>query len=83
MSKNPAPGSTIRISYRSSRHILEVFALNHYLRAFIGGHPDGTREMEAMIQKIALDCATALGVAVVVRADLGYGTNVYTSQALD
>src|SRR3954468_6828545 len=68
VSGNPQPGSEVRISYRPQHHVLEVYALTAYLRSYIGGHADGTRNMEPMIQHVARDCAEALGVRVIVRA---------------
>jgi NADPH-dependent 7-cyano-7-deazaguanine reductase QueF len=70
VSGNPLPGSLVTIRYRVGERVLEVYALRAYIDAFRGGHPDGTRNMEAMIQKIARDCAEALGVLVFVHAHL-------------
>lgn len=68
VSGNPQPGSEIRICYRAGARVLEVYRLQQYLQAYVGGHPDGTRELEAMVQHVARDCAAVLGVRVWVRA---------------
>jgi 7-cyano-7-deazaguanine reductase len=68
VSGNPQPGSEIRISYRVGACVLEVYRLQQYLQSYVGGHLDGTRELEAMVQRIARDCAAALGQRVWVRA---------------
>ena len=70
VSHNPLPGSTLTIRYRVGECLLEVYALKAYVEAYRGGHTDGTRNMEAMVQQIARDCAAALGVTVSVQADL-------------
>jgi NADPH-dependent 7-cyano-7-deazaguanine reductase QueF len=68
VSGNPQPGSEIRISYEPAGSVLEVYHLDSYLRSYVGGHPDGTRNMEAMVQHVARDCAAILGVRVRVYA---------------
>jgi len=75
VSHNPMPGSTVSIRYRVRERVLEVYALRRYIDSFRGGHPDGTRNMEAMIQKIAQDAATALDTAVFVHAHLQIAPN--------
>jgi NADPH-dependent 7-cyano-7-deazaguanine reductase QueF len=75
VSKNPRPGSTITISYRPSGCSLEIASLYAYIHAFRGGLYDDhgqlvIRDMEGMIQRIADDCASLLGVDVEVIADL-------------
>jgi 7-cyano-7-deazaguanine reductase len=70
VSHNPKAGSQIRICYRPKDKTLEVYSLHAYVQEFVDGHADGTRNMEAMIQKIAFDCANVLGVAVTVYANL-------------
>lgn len=75
VSRNPRPGSTITISYRPHGTSLEVAALYAYIDQFDGGLKDesGTvivRNMEEMIQRIAIDCAAATGVPVGVTANL-------------
>lgn len=69
ISRNPRPGSEIRIRYRPRGRVLEVYALRRYLDTYVGGKGE-VRAMEAMIQTIAADCAAALGVPVSVVADL-------------
>jgi hypothetical protein len=70
VSHNPREGSTLTVSYTPASAVLEVYGLSSYLRAFVGGHPSGERNMEGMIDKLARDAADALDVAVVVRAEL-------------
>lgn len=70
VSHNPEPGSRLRIRYRVRERVLEVYSLTRYLKSFKGGHPDGTRNMETMIQKVAQDCADVLGCPVTVTAEL-------------
>lgn len=63
-SHNPMPGSSITISYRGKRRFLEVFSLSAYIQASIG-HPI-VRDVEALTQAVAIDCAEALGQKVEV-----------------
>jgi NADPH-dependent 7-cyano-7-deazaguanine reductase QueF len=70
VSGNPQAGSRVRIRYRPAEAVLEVYSLKGYIAEYVGGHENGIRSMEAMIQRIALDCAEVLGVPVVVLADL-------------
>ena len=73
VSKNPQSGN-ITISYKPQGKSLEVGSLYAYIHSFVGGyHVAGVlvvRDMEGMIQRIATDCADALGVDVEVIADL-------------
>lgn len=69
ISKNPLPGSILKIKYRPDKLLLEVASLSDYIREYIGGRLD-VRSMEGMIQNIAQDCANAIGVKVRVRATL-------------
>lgn len=81
VSGNPQPGSEITISYQPQACFLEVYAIVTYLENYVGGWMrDGAhiRDMEQTIQTIAADCARALGVAVVARAQL-----VLDTQRLD
>ncbi|MDO4905478.1 MAG: hypothetical protein Q4A16_08010 [Lautropia sp.] len=57
-SHNPLPGSTLVIHYRGKARFLEVFSLSAYIQAAIG-HPI-VRDVEALTQAVALDCAHAL-----------------------
>lgn len=66
---NPRPGSIVKIRYRPAGWLLEVFGLRTYIRSFVGGR-EGVRNMETMLQEIALECAAAVGVVVTVRAEL-------------
>lgn len=70
ISGNPQPGSTITIRYRPGDVMLEVYSLAAYIKRYIGGSPEGIRNMETMIQQIAIDCQQAIGVPVFVRASL-------------
>ncbi|MDO5102992.1 MAG: hypothetical protein Q4D91_08870 [Lautropia sp.] len=63
-SHNPMPGSSITVSYRGKGRFLEVFSLSAYIQASIG-HPI-VRDVEALTQAIAIDCAQALGQKVEV-----------------
>jgi NADPH-dependent 7-cyano-7-deazaguanine reductase QueF len=69
VSGNPQPGSAIRISYKPDTCFLEVYALRKYIDSYRGGRGD-VRDMEGMIQQIALDCAAAVGVPVTVVASI-------------
>ena len=69
MSKNPRPGSTIRVSYLPMDVVVPVEALEERVREYIGGF-ESIRGMEEMIQDIALWCAEETGVRVRVVADL-------------
>jgi len=70
VSRNPRPGSTLTIRYRPGPWVLEVYSLKAHVQRFVGGHPDGTRNMEAMIQRIAQDCADLLEIPVFCHAHL-------------
>jgi hypothetical protein len=70
VSKNPQPGSTLRLRYRARGRVLEVYSLKAYIESFVDGHADGTRNMEAMIQRIAQTCADALQTPVRACAEL-------------
>lgn len=70
VSKNPQPGSFLTLRYRAGDRVLEVYSLRQHVQLYVGGHPDGVRNMEAMVQDIAQSCADALGVRVKARADL-------------
>src|SRR5438477_9326062 len=70
VSGNPQPGSQITIRYLPRKKVLEVFSLRRFINEFVGGHPDGTRNMETMIQRITQACADAVGVRVRCRAEL-------------
>ena len=68
VSKNPGPGSTLTVSYHAKTSVLEVYSLQRFIGRYVGGSPEGTRTMEAMIQEIAAACAAAVGVPVKVTA---------------
>lgn len=69
-SGNPAPGSILRVSYRPKRIVLPVEDLAAWVEEFVGGHPNGRREMEGMIQDLAKRVSAIVGVRVRVVADL-------------
>lgn len=69
ITKNPQPGSYIRIRYRPKNLLLEVQSLHDYIKEYVGGRLD-VRSMEGMIQNIAKDCANTLGVKVKVKCNL-------------
>lgn len=69
VSRNPRPGSTLTIVYRPTTAVLEVYSLRRLIDSFRGGAPDGTRNMEAMVQRIHQLCCEALpDIAVRTRA---------------
>ncbi len=73
VSGNPQSGSTISIIYKPNKAFLEVYHLQAYLNKFVGGFLDNAtfiRDMEQLVQKVALDCANSLSVQVNVNAKL-------------
>lgn len=75
VSKNPRPGSMVMICYRPAGFVVDVLTFPAYIRGFQGGLKDEQgnlliRDMEAMIARLALDCANVVGVAVSVWAKL-------------
>jgi hypothetical protein len=69
-SQNPAAGSTLNIAYTAGDRILELFALEDYIKAY-NGHTV-VRDMEYFLQVVALDCAKVLGHGVQLCADIHY-----------
>lgn len=69
VSKNPRPGSTVRVSYLPTDTVVPVEALEEHVRLYVGGF-ENIRGMEEMIQDIALWCAEETGVRVRAVADL-------------
>lgn len=69
VTKNPQPGSFLKIKYRPRENILEVQSLHDYIKEYVGGRLD-VRSMEGMIQNIAQDCANSTGVKVKVTCRL-------------
>lgn len=74
-SKNPLPGSEVRISYDPLDFVLEVQSLRDYIDSYRGGLRDAEgqifiRSMEGMIQNIAQDAANAVQAHVKVKAKL-------------
>ncbi len=61
-SQNPAAGSTLSISYTPTARILELFALDAYIKGYIGHTL--VRDMEYFVQTIADECARVLQVPV-------------------
>jgi len=72
VSHNPLPGSRVTIRYTTGDRVLDVLYLQRYLAAYVGGLVTGgrleVRDMEAMVARIAADCARARGVGVWVQA---------------
>lgn len=69
VSKNPKPGSTIRVSYLPKNIVVPVEALEERVRGYVGGF-ESIRGMEEMIQDISRWCADETGVAVRAVANL-------------
>lgn len=74
VSKNPFPGSTIRIGYLSPA-CLEVGSIVSYLHSFVGGQQDSEgeiiiRDMEGMICAIAQESARCLRTCTFVSTRL-------------
>jgi len=70
VSKNPRPGSVVRVGYAPTAGI--VLPVEN-LAAMVAEYVDGLgsiRAMEEMIQDIAKRCAATVQVAVSVKADL-------------
>lgn len=61
-SQNPAAGSTLSIAYTPSARMLELFALDAYIKAYIGHTL--VRDMEYFVQTIADECARVVEVQV-------------------
>lgn len=61
-SQNPAHGSVLSIAYTPTERILELFALDAYIKAYIGHTV--VRDMEFFVQTIAAECARVLEVSV-------------------
>lgn len=61
-SQNPVAGSTLSIAYAPKERILELFALDAYIQAYIGHTL--VRDMEYFVQTIADECARVLQVPV-------------------
>jgi|GEM_PF-3537992 len=65
-SKNPGAGSTLSIRYCAGETFLELFALENYINGFIN-HME-VRDIEYLVQVVALETAHALKVPVEVTA---------------
>ena len=61
-SQNPAAGSTLSIAYTPATRILELFALDAYIKAYIGHTL--VRDMEYFVQKIDEESTRVLEVPV-------------------
>ena len=71
VSGNPAPGSSIRLSYKPLGVVFPVEDLTSMVAEYVDGHADrDVRNMEEMIQDLAVRAATVTGVSVRVVADL-------------
>lgn len=66
---NPLAGSKLSVSYRPRGIVFPVEALADMTKDYVHGHQD-VREMEGMVQHIALRVAEIVKVRVRVRADL-------------
>ena len=69
-SQNPAAGSTLMIRYTAGARILELFALDEYIKAYIGH--ERVRDMEFFVQTIVLECARVLEVPVTGEGRIRY-----------
>ncbi|MFC0179663.1 hypothetical protein [Thorsellia kenyensis] len=67
-SQNPMQGSTLKITYDAKSYLLELFALDKYIKGFIGHQV--VRDIEYFVQVVAMDCAKALANEVTVEADI-------------
>lgn len=71
VSGNPFPGSTLRVSYLPAGTVVPVENLAAWIDEYRGGNEmRSIRNMEEMIQDIAVRCADEVGVAVRVVANL-------------
>ncbi len=75
VSHNPRPGSSLTITYEPYDKVLEVASLYAYIHSFVDGLKDEdgvivVRNMEEMIERIAVDCSQMVGVRVSVEAEL-------------
>lgn len=61
-SMNPLAGSQLLIRYQAGERILELFALDAYIKAYVG-HTI-VRDMEMFVQVIAQECADVLGTTI-------------------
>jgi len=68
--RNPKRGSTLTLRYSAGAHFLELFSLDAYMAGFVGHTV--VRDMELLVQTVALHAADAVGVAVTASADLRY-----------
>ena len=68
--RNPKRGSTLTLRYGAGERFLELFSLDAYMAGFVGHTV--VRDMELLVQTVALHAADAAGVAVTVQADLRY-----------
>lgn len=71
VSGNPLSGSTLTMAYLPKDRVFPVEWLEDLIREYQGGHPTrNIRNMEEMVQDLALRAAENTGVRVRVRADL-------------
>lgn len=71
VSGNPQPGSTLTLMYRPQGIVFPVEDLRDMISEYVGGHGSrNIRNMEEMIQDLALRAAQVTGVRTRVRADL-------------
>lgn len=74
VSGNPQSGSTLKIKYVAKDKTIEVYSLKKCVTSFVGGHANGIRNMEGVIQQIGEWVADALGVTVRLKAKLNLDT---------
>ena len=63
-SRNPLPGATLLVFYKTRKRFLDVFALSAYIKAAV--EQPTVENVEDFTQAVALDCAAALGQKVYV-----------------
>lgn len=63
-SRNPLPGATLLVFYKTRKRFLDVFSLSAYIRAAV--EQPAAENVETFTQAVALDCAAALGQKVYV-----------------
>lgn len=70
ISCNPRPGSELVIHYRPNGLVLPVEDLSSWIEEYVGGHPDGVREMETIIQDLAERVSKSIEASVTAVANL-------------
>lgn len=71
VSGNPLPGSSITMAYLPKDRVFPVEWLEDMIREYVGGHHSrNIRNMEEMIQDLAIRAVENVRVRIRVRADL-------------